>query len=203
LLQKVVKESRHVVFSGDNYSEAWHAEAERRGLPNRRTTVDSLADFVTPKSIELFGKYRVFNERELRSRYEIFLESYWKTIAIEAQSMLQLAARSILPAALRYQAEVADSVAKLKAAGVSPPKLQLRLLDELVAAIEELQANHDVLAEIMAAWDDDDDMAHARHSRDVVVPAMNDLRAVGDKLETLVASDLWPLPTYQEMLFIK
>ena len=76
LLQNVVKESKHVIFNGDNYSEAWHAEAERRGLPNRRTTIDSLPDLISPKSVKLFTKYGVFNERELHSRYEIFLESY-------------------------------------------------------------------------------------------------------------------------------
>ena len=104
LLQNVVKESKQVIFNGDNYSEAWHTEAERRGLPNRRNTIDSLPDLISPKSVKLFGKYGVFTERELHSRYEIFLENYKKTINIESQLTIQIAKRMILPAALRYQA---------------------------------------------------------------------------------------------------
>jgi glutamine synthetase len=203
LLHRVVKESRHVIFNGDNYSEAWHAEAERRGLPNRRSAVDSLPDFIAPKSIELFGKHRVFSERELHSRFEIFLENYRKTVAIEGQLTLQIATRTILPAALRYQAEVADSIAKLKAAGVSAPRGQVALLEELVATIEQLQTAAERLSDIVEDRVDGDTLMQARHSRDVLIPAMNAVRAAGDKLETLVAEDLWPLPTYQEMLFIK
>ncbi|WP_165071573.1 glutamine synthetase III family protein [Paludisphaera rhizosphaerae] len=203
LLQKVIKESRHIIFNGDNYSDAWHAEAEKRGLPNRRSTVDSLPDFVSKKSVELFGKYSVFSERELHSRFEIFLENYRKTITIESQLTLQIAERMILPAALRYQGEIADSIAKLKAAGVSVPKNQTALLDELVKTIDELQGASDKLSGIMEDHVEGDTLAHAKHSREIVIPAMNAVRAAGDKLETMVSSDLWPLPTYQEMLFIK
>jgi glutamine synthetase len=203
LLQTVVKESRFVVFNGDNYSEAWHAEAEKRGLPNRRSTVDSLPDLVSPKAVELFTKYKVFTDRELHSRYEIFLEGYRKTIAIESQLTLQMASRMILPAALRYQAEVAGAVANLKSAGATVPKHQTALLNEIVNAIDELQTAADRLADVVDEHPKGDSLDHAKHSRDVVIPAMNAVRAAGDALETLVASDLWPLPTYQEMLFIK
>src|SRR4051812_15119227 len=131
LLPKLIAESKKVIFNGDNYSEKWHAEAEARGLPNRKSTVDSLPDLVSPKSIALFGKYGVFSERELHSRFEIFLENYKKTITIEAQLTAQIGCRQILPAALRYQAEVAGSIAQLKAAGVSAPKTQVALLNGL------------------------------------------------------------------------
>jgi len=203
LLQKVVKESRHVIFNGDNYSDAWHAEAEKRGLPNRRSTVDSLPDFASPKSVELFSKYGVFTEREIHSRFEIFLENYRKTLTIESSLTLQIARRMILPAALRYQGEVADSIAKLKAAGVTAPKNQTALLDELVKVIDDLQAASDKLAEVIEEHPAGDSLDHAKHSRDSVIPAMAAVRTAGDKLEGLVSSDLWPLPTYQEMLFIK
>src|SRR5215210_8066368 len=103
LLPKIIAESKKVIFGGDNYSEAWHAEAERRGLPNRRNTVDSLPDLIVPKSIDLFGKYGVFTERELHARYEILLENYIKTVAVESLLSLRIAERMILPAALRYQ----------------------------------------------------------------------------------------------------
>jgi glutamine synthetase len=203
LLQNVVKESKHVIFNGDNYSEAWHAEAERRGLPNRRTTIDSLPDLVSPKSQKLFSKYGIFNERELHSRYEIFLESYKKTVNIESQLTIQIATRMILPAALRYQSEVALAIANLKAAGVTVPKSQAALLSELVEAVDDLQEATDRLSAATDEFGDGDSLAHAKHSRDAIIPAMNAVRAAGDRLEGLVADDLWPLPTYQEMLFIK
>jgi glutamine synthetase len=203
LLQRIIAEAKPVIFNGDNYSEAWHSEAARRGLPNRRNAVDSLPDLVSPKAIELFGKYGVFNERELNSRFEILLENYKKTINIEAQLTTSIARRQILPAALRYQAEVAGAIAALKAAGMTPPKSQTALLGELTETIEELQASIDKLVEESDAHAEGDTLAHARHSRDTIVPAMTAVRAASDKLESLVADDLWPLPTYQEMLFIK
>ena len=203
LLQNAVKESKHVIFNGDNYSEAWHAEAERRGLPNRRTTIDSLPDLISPKSLKLFMKYGIFNERELHSRYEIFLESYKKTINIESQLTIQIATRMILPAALRYQALVAQAVANLKATGAIVPRAQAALLSELVEAIDDLQEATDRLTAATDEASEGDSLAHAKHSRDAIIPAMNAVRAAGDKLEGIVAADLWPLPTYQEMLFIK
>jgi glutamine synthetase len=203
LLPKIMSESKKVIFNGDNYAAEWHAEAERRGLPNRRNTIDSLPDLRSPKSIELFGKFGVFSERELHSRYEILLENYKKTIAVEAYLTVQIANRLILPAALRYQAEVAQSIANLKAAGASVPKSQSRLLGELTEAIEELQVSTDQLSDAVDEHIEGDTLAHGKYARDVIVPAMASVRAAGDRLEGLVADDLWPLPTYQEMLFIK
>ena len=115
MLQNAIKQSKDVIFNGDNYTESWHAEAERRGLPNKKTSVESFPDLISPKSIKLFAKYGVFNDRELHSRYEIFVEGYRKTINIESQLTLQMAKRMILPAALRYQSEIAQSIASLKA----------------------------------------------------------------------------------------
>jgi glutamine synthetase len=203
VLQTAVKESKHIIFDGDNYSEAWYAEAERRGLPNRRTAVDSLPDMLSPKSIKLFGKYGVLSERELHSRYEIFLENYRKTITVESQLTIQIANRMILPAALRYQAEVAAAIANLKATGATVPKIQMAHLDELVRAIDELHGATDRLEAALDEPHNGDSLAHARRARDSIIPAMNAVRAAGDQLEMLVADDLWPLPTYQEMLFVK
>ena len=172
-------------------------------MPNRRTTVDSLPDIISPKSIGLFGKYGVLSERELHSRYEIFLESYRKTINIESQLTIQIAQRMILPAALRYQEQVASAISSLKATGVTVPKTQMAHLSELVAGIEALQTATDHLSETVEEPARGDSLDHAKHARDAVIPAMNAVRSAGDHLETLVADDLWPLPTYQEMLFIK
>jgi glutamine synthetase len=119
LLQNAIKESKDVIFNGDNYTESWHAEAERRGLPNKKTSVESFPDMISAKAKKLFAKYGVFNGRELDSRYEIYVEGYHKTINIESQLTLQMARRMILPAALRYQADIAQAIASLKATGSS------------------------------------------------------------------------------------
>ena len=165
-MPKLIKASKHVIFNGDGYSDEWHKEAAKRGLPNKRNTIDSLPDLITPKSIGLFGKYGVLTERELHSRYEILLESYRKTINIESQLTAQIARRQILPAALRYQAELATSIGALKAAGVMIPPSQAELLAELVSSITELQSK---TAALFRASDDHvegDSMAHAKHARD-------------------------------------
>jgi len=203
LLQRVIKECKQIIFNGDNYSEAWHIEAEKRGLPNRRTAIESLPDLVSEKSIELFSKYKVLNKREIEARYEIHLESYRKTINIESQLSIQIATRMILPAALRYQAQVAEAIANLKAAGVTVPRVQSAHLTELVSSIEQLQTAIDHLSAVTEEAPDGDSLAHAKHSRDVIIPAMSAVRSAGDQLECLVADDLWPLPTSQEMLFLK
>jgi glutamine synthetase len=203
LLPKLIAESKKVIFNGDGYSEAWHQEAEKRGLPNRKSTVDSLPDLISAKSIGLFGKYGVFSERELHSRYEILLENYIKTINIESQLTVQIANRQILPAALRYQSQVAESIANLKTAGVAVPKAQADLLAELSATIDELRTKTLALQKTSEEHVKGDTLAHAKHSHDAVLAGMLAVRAAGDKLEGIVSDDLWPLPTYQEMLFIK
>jgi glutamine synthetase len=203
LLPKYIAASKKVIFNGDNYIEAWHKEAEKRGLPNRRNAVDSLPDLISEKSVKLFGKYGVFSERELHSRFEILLENYIKTINIESQLTSQIASRQILPAALRYQAQVADSIGKLKAAGAKVPSSQTTLLEAIATDIENLQSAIASLEEASDAHAEGGTLAHAKHMRDAVVPAMGKVREFADDLEGIVASDLWPLPTYQEMLFIK
>lgn len=203
LLQKIIAESKAVIFNGDGYSEAWHQEAAKRGLPNQKNTVDSLPDLVSSESIELFGKYGVFTERELHSRYEILLEGYKKTINIEAQLTAQIAKKQILPAAMRYQTQIAASIAALKGAGIEPPASEVNLLSDLVSTISDLQSRGAELTKLSDSHVDGDSLAHARYSRDVIIPAMLAVRESADKLETIVADDLWPLPTYQEMLFIK
>ena len=203
MLPKYIAESKKVIFNGDGYTEEWHKEAGTRGLPNRKNAVDSLPDLISPKSIALFGKYGVFTERELHSRFEILLENYVKTINIEALLTGQISSRQILPAALRYQAEVAHSIAHLKSAGASVPSSQTALLKELTDTIEELQTKTSALVKASEGHAPGDTLAHAKHSRDHLVPAMLAVRTAADKLEAIVADDLWPLPTYQEMLFIK
>ena len=202
LLPAIIKESKKVVFNGDNYSEDWHKEAAKRGLPNVKNTVDSLPVVVRKDSIELLGKYKVYSERELQSRYAILCEGYVKTVNIEGQLTAVMARTMILPACLRYQTEVAQAVKSTKDAGVDPGS-QLDMLKTLTTTVNEFQAATGKLDKALAHHAEGDAYAHAKHMRDDVIPAMNDVRRLGDKLETLVADDYWPLPTYREMLFIK
>ena len=176
-----------------------------RGLPNRRNTIDSIPDVISPKAVALFGKYGVLSERELHSRYEIYLENYKKTIAIESRA----------DAADRPPPDPAGGVAlpgarwparwpQLKAAGVTPPQgpggAAGRADRRRSRSCRRGSRRWSTAAEEHGGGDS---LAHAKHARDAVIPAMAAVRAAGDKLEGLVADDLWPLPTYQEMLFIK
>jgi glutamine synthetase len=202
LLPKVIQENKRIIFNGDNYSEEWHQEAEKRGLANHRNTVDALPVITRRDTIELCTKYRVYSERELHSRLHILSENYVKTINIEGQLMCFMGGRMIIPAALRYQAEVAGAVNATKAAGVDNGS-QLDLLKGLTATMSEFQQALAALEGVLSNHAEGDAFDHARYMRDKVVPAMIEARRLGDKLECMVADDLWPLPTYREMLFLK
>jgi len=205
LLATVIKENKGVIFNGNGYSEEWHKEAEKRGLPNLKTTVDAVPHLISKESIELFGKYKVLTEREVHSRYEIYLEKYVKTINIEVQMTTVIAKTMIIPAALEYQKNVAKSIGAAKAAGVPAASLaeQEKMLADLSASISEMQKKTDALTHHSEHHVAGDTLSHAKYSLDKLIPAMNAVRHAGDHLETIVSDDLWPLPTYREMLFIK
>jgi len=202
ILSEIVKQHKRVIFNGDGYSEAWHKEAEKRGLPNFKSTVDAMPALITKESVELFTKYKVLSEREVHSRYEIYLENYKKTINIEAQMTGLIGKTMILPAAIRYQTELANTVTALKGAGSASPESEA-LLKDLTTTIGSLKNGIDKLAVAVDHHAEGDTLAHAKYAKETIIPAMNAVRAAGDKLESLVADDLWPLPTYREMLFIK
>jgi glutamine synthetase len=202
LLPGIIAESKKVIFNGDNYTEEWHKEAERRGLPNLKNTIEALPIILRKDSIDLFTKYRVYSERELQSRYAILSENYVKTVNIEGQLTSMMARTMILPAAIRYQGEVAMAVNAVKSAGVDN-QAQADLLKSLTATISDFQAATAALDKALNHHADGDAFAHAKYSRDSILPAMTAVRTLGDRLETMVADDLWPLPTYREMLFIK
>jgi len=202
LLPAVLKDSKKVIFNGDGYTDEWHQQAEKRGLPNLKSTVDAIPVIIRKDSIELFTKYKVFSEKELQSRYVIFSENYTKTIHIEAKMMVSMAKTQILPAAIRYQGELATAVNAVKSAGVDAAS-QMEALKELTTVTTKFQA---ALASLEAALHhhaEGDAFAHAKYAKESIVPKMEHLRELGDTLETLVADDLWPIPTYREMLFIK
>jgi glutamine synthetase len=202
LLPGIIKESKKVIYNGDNYIPEWYQEAEKRGLPNLRNTVDALPVILRKDTIELLTKYRVYSERELHSRFAILCENYIKTVNIEARLTSMMAKTMILPAALRYQGEVAAAVNAVKSAGADN-SAQVELLKSLTATISEFQKATASLDQGLAHHAEGDMLAHARYSRDTILPSMAAVRTLGDKLETMVADDLWPLPTYREMLFIK
>ncbi len=202
LLPAILKESKKVIFNGDGYSEEWHREAERRGLPNLKSTIDAIPVIIRKDTVELFTKYKVYTEKELQSRYVIFSEKYAKELTIEANTMINIAKTMILPAAIRYQGEVASAVNATKAAGVDA-SAQFEILRELTDTITKFQAATASLEKSLHHHPNGDAYAHARYMREAVLPKMNELRTWGDKLETIVSDDLWPLPTYREMLFLK
>ena len=181
---------KRIVFDGDNYSDAWHQEAERRGLSNLKTTPDALPWLVEHQTVQAFEGYGVLNERELQARFEVLAEQYATKLNIEGETAASIARTMILPAALRYLAE-------LQAAGHKGLITQAEtLLNELVDAVGELEARN-------AEPGDLGSLEHAKWMRDNTIPAMERVRAVADQLERVVADDLWPLPKYSEMLFIK
>jgi glutamine synthetase len=203
LLPTLIKENRRILFLGDNYSAEWHAEAEKRGLPNLRTTPDALSVILEKESIDLFTKYKVYSERELQSRFAILCEGYIKTVTIEGNCTALMAKTMILPAALRYQEQVAGSIAALKEVGAKVPTRQTGLLDTLVNTIDSFQAAIEKLESALGHHAEGGLLDHCKHARDHVLVAMNEVRKYGDQLETMVSDDLWPLPTYREMLFFK
>jgi glutamine synthetase len=200
LLQQIVSEHKAVIFNGNGYSQEWHDEAKRRGLPNLRTTPDALATLASPKNIAMFEKYGVLSERELRSRSEIYMERYCKDINTEAQSALQIAKTLVLPASYRYQGELVDIAAKLKNLGKT---VHMGTLDKLTALVGELEGAILALEKVASHHGGGDLQAEVKHFHGDVIPAMTALREIADQIEAILPDDLWPLPTYREMLFIK
>jgi glutamine synthetase len=203
-VQKVLRDiiSKHgsVIFNGDGYSEAWHEEAAERGLPNLRTTVDALPVLGSDEVISLFESYGVLSKRETLSRQEVYLEQYCLTVGVEARTSVEMAKTIVFPAAIRYQGELAATAASLKALGY---EFDTATLDKLTALVKQLQYGILALESSLAKEGTETTLAHAEHCCNEVLPAMLVVRSTADELEGAVADDLWPLATYQEMLFIK
>ncbi|MGH2873325.1 MAG: glutamine synthetase type III, partial [Solirubrobacteraceae bacterium] len=194
-LTAVVKESwaanKQIVFGGDNYSEEWHAEAQRRGLLNLRATPDALPYLLVDETVSACSSYGVLSQRELESRYEVFLDQYVTRINIEAETAASIARTMLLPAAARQlalllSAQLGELASETEA-----------LTSALVDALRELESAN------LAESQPEETMAHARYMHDTVLPAMGAVRTAADLLEKVVADDLWPLPKYSEILFVK
>jgi glutamine synthetase len=201
LLPKIIKESKKIIFNGNNYSKEWEKEAAKRGLLNLKNTVDALPQLVSKDVVAMFEKYKVLSERELHARCDIMLETYNKTVNIEGQLMVQMAKRFILPAAFEYQKRLAESVAAVKSAGSKSAEGK-KSLESLVGLTDAFKRGIDKLEKALA-HEGASVEKHAKHFRDVVIPAMTALREAGDGLEEIVPHELWPFATYREMLFIK
>ncbi len=200
LIKDVFTKHHRIIFNGDNYTEEWTAEAEKRGLLNLASTVDAAAYLVTPESIELFKKFGIFSELETKARYEIKLEEYSKLINIEALTMIDMARRSIAPAVSEYSASLAETAIAKKDLGVNT-KAETEVLSKISDLAAVLNDKISVLEDLVIKAGDFDNHAQAVFFHDTVIPAMSELRLVGDELETLTAKEYWPFPSYGEMLF--
>jgi glutamine synthetase len=201
LLTRLAKEHKRIIFNGNNYSDEWQRDATKRGLLNLRNTVDALPELIKPQVVKVFERHRVLTERELHARYDVNLEVYCKTINVEAQLMVLMANRYILPAAFEYQQQVAESVAAVaRAGGVS--RQGKKLLTSFTKLVDAFKLQADALAGLLEHSSASTEK-HAKHMRDKVIPAMARLRDLGDQIELSTPHALWPLPTYREMLFIK
>ena len=201
IIRKAVEEHGRIIFNGNNYSEDWVKEAKKRGLPNIRSTVEALGYMANASAIKLFSKYKVLSKEELHSRYEIYLEQYAKHINIEAQTAIDMVKRLYIPAVIRYSAELAETVGKLKAAGASAT-VQKDLLGRISEFLE--LASHKLVkleAETKKAQGISEALHRAEAYRDRVFTAQADLRKPIDELEQILPACAWPVPTYAEMLF--
>ena len=199
VLQDVYRNHKRVVFNGDNYSDAWHDEAQKRGLPNLRGCADALPALGSDKARKLFSDYEVLGESELDARLMVLFETYVNIMEIEARTLIRMIQTMVVPAAVRHQSELASAVAATDAAGVNPESVRGRLTD-LTAYITALRwACHEL--ETRLGGLEGEPEAQTRLIQDSLVPAMEKVRACSDKIEGSFPDDLWPLPTYLDLLF--
>ncbi|MGU3292438.1 glutamine synthetase III family protein [Williamsia sp. M5A3_1d] len=199
VLQQVITDHGAVIFNGDGYADAWQEEAASRGLKNLRTTVDAVPFMAEKENEDLFEKYGVLSARELEARKDVILEQYALTILVEAKETVEIAKTMILPAALRYQGELAGIAVNVKSAGLDASN---PLLTDLSAAVSALGSSLATLEKGIESFHGESELEESTYALETLIPAMAEVRVAADTLETLVADDLWPLPTYNEMLTI-
>jgi glutamine synthetase len=203
ILKRIAREHKRIIFNGDNYSEDWVKEAEKRGLPNIRNAVDGLKVFAGKESVALFGRHGVLTSHEVHARYDIILERYCKEVNIEALTTLSMAKRQIVPAVVGFSGSLASATTAVKAAGANS-KGHFKLLGEVCDLLSDLQVNIVSLEKSLEkAGSTNGVEKQSAAYRDAVIPAMNAVRAAADGLEQIVDAEYWPLPTYAEMLFIR
>jgi len=202
LIKKTFTEHQRIVFNGNGYSDEWVVEAEKRGLPNIKSMVEAIPSYVTEKAIKLFEKHGVFSEVELHSRVEIQYEAYAKAINIEARTAISMASVKYVPAVINYTKKLADSINAVKSAVADADvSVQTELLKEASALLAKAQAALKKLQVVTDEANEKEVVEAAKYFREVVVPAMNELRAPIDALEVICDKELWPVPTYGDLLF--
>ncbi|MFZ3172643.1 MAG: glutamine synthetase III [Carboxydocellales bacterium] len=204
ILKRIVTQHDRIIFNGNGYSDEWVVAAEKRGLSNIRSTVEAIPALTTEASIRVFEKHGVLSKAELESRQEIVLEQYIKQINIESLTMIEMAKRQLLPAGIKFATELATSINAIKATGIGADiSAQEGLLKEVSGVLASFKKNTVELEKVtvQASKMNADSYEHAQYYRQVVFMAMSTLRVDGDTLETLVSADLWPIPTYGELMF--
>lgn len=202
ILTDTIKKHKRVVFNGDGYEDKWQKEAQKRGLANRRTSLEAIEQLIQKHHIKVFADHAVLSEREVEARHEIALDQYFKTINIEAETTEWIASTIILPAAHQYIGELASIAENLAETGITSKAL-LRSLQEVVTKTDDLSESLEILKQANRDLGGDTIHSKAYHMRDNVVPAMNKVRAAADELERIIPDKLWSMPTYREMLFVK
>lgn len=202
LIQSTIKNHKRIIFNGNGYEDEWTKEAERRGLANLKTTVDALPSFVSDKSIELFTKHHVFTESEIHSRYEILLENYYKTVQIEALTLIDMIKKGVIDSVLSFQGELVDVWTKKKSLDLEVSK---DMEEKMISSISSLSSKlsqylEDLEKSVQNAKSYSDALETAEYFKDVVIPNMIKLRDVVDELESLIPSKYWNYPTYGELL---
>ena len=201
MIKKNFTEHQRVIFNGNGYSDEWVAEAEKRGLPNIKSSIEAAASLTTKKAVKLFEKFGIFTKKELESREEIIYETYAKSINIEALTMIDMAGKQIIPAVIAYSRELADTINSVKAAGgdTSVESAQLKeigtLLSKMQKALNRLKTEEKKAAAVA------DPEKQAFYYKDRIISLMQELREPADELEMLVDKDLWPIPTYGDLMF--
>ncbi len=201
IVRDTMRKHGRIIFNGNNYSKEWVTEAQKRGLPSIRSGVEALGYMANPVAEKLFGKYEVLSKKEIRSRYEIYLESYVKHVGIEARAMVQMVKRQYLPSVIQFTGRLAGAIHQLKAVSVSA-KVQKELLEKVNDLLESANDKLEKLESAIArAHRVENLLKRAEAFRDRVTVTMNDLREDIDTLEGIVPSELWPVPSYADMLF--
>ena len=203
LIKNTVKNHKRIIFNGNNYSEEWVKEAEKRGLLNLKSTVDALPYFISDKNIKLFTKHGVFTETEIHSRYEILMENYCKTINIEALTMLEMVKKDIVPAVCNYMKDLCDTaIAKKTLSADLNCELEKSIVSKLSSLSESLVKKYKKLEDdLLQVKNQNSLLERGRYYGNTIFPAMQELRAVADEIELLVGEKYWPYPTYGQILF--
>ena len=198
---EIFKKHDRIIFNGNGYSDEWVKEAQKRGLPNLKSTVDAIPALLYEENVKAYSSMNVLSKIELESRYEILLEDYIKKINIESLTMLEMAKQEILPCCIEYVTSLSNGI-------IAKEKIGLLIPNEKASVVSMSELTEKLIADINDLEDAKNNIMHncdiletARYYQDVIIPRMKTLRTTADSLETVVAKDYWPFPTYEDLLY--